>query len=341
MTNEELVEKIQVGEDVADNMLRLWQQNRGFIHKIVNQYKAFAEVEDLEQEGYLGLNEAVRHYNPDEGVTFLHYAYYWIKQYIVRYIKGNGIVRLPEHIQERIRKYNRIVQEWQQDYNRSPSDEEICCFYGVSEKMLNKVHKARIMVQIGSLDVPVGEETEKTLYDLLPAAVDEEERTIEKIQAEQLCAVLWSMVDTLPGNEPEIIRKRYREELAFKEIGQQLGISVEAVRQWEYKGLRELRKPSKARILERFLEDGRIYNSALHGNGVSSFNRTWTSSTEKIALKRIEADEEEESRRRAELQEDYIRLWKKKSGEPTEEDLEIIEQVVESDLRYELPHRGS
>ena len=120
-----------------------------------------------------------------------------------------------------------------------------------------------------------------------------------------------------------------------------MGISVEAVRQWEYKGLRELRKPSKARILERFLEDGRIYNSALHGNGVSSFNRTWTSSTEKIALKRIEADEEEESRRRAELQEDYIRLWKKKSGEPTEEDLEIIEQVVESDLRYELPHRGS
>ena len=159
MTNEQLVIRIKAGIDVADNMLQLWQQNRGFIHKIVNQYKVFAEEEDLEQEGYLGLNEAVRHYDPDEGVTFLRYASYWIKQYIVRYIKGNGIVRLPEHIQERIRKYNRIVQEWQQDYNRSPSDEEICCFYGVSEKMLDKVHKARIMAQIGSLDVPVGEET--------------------------------------------------------------------------------------------------------------------------------------------------------------------------------------
>lgn len=288
MTNEELVEKIQVGEDVADNMLQLWQQNRGFIHKIVNQYKAFAEVEDLEQEGYLGLNEAVRHYNPDEGVTFLHYAYYWIKQYIVRYIKGNGIVRLPEHIQERIRKYNRIVQEWQQDYHRSPSDEEICYFYGVSEKMLDKVHKARIMAQIGSLDVPVGEETENTLYDLLPSPTDSTEQSLDKIYAEQLRAILWSMVEELPGNEPEIIRKRYREELTFKEIGQQLGISVEAVRQWEKKGLRELRKPSKERILREFLEDGWIYNSALHGNGVSSFNRTWTSSTERAALKSLE-----------------------------------------------------
>ena len=287
-TNEQLVIRIKAGIDVADNMLQLWQQNRGFVHKIVNQYKVFAEEEDLEQEGYLGLNEAVNHYNPDEGVTFLHYASYWIKQSIVRYIKSNGTVRLPEHIQERIRKYNRIVQKWQQDYHRSPSDEEICYFYGVSEKMLDKVHKARIMAQIGSLDVPVGEETENTLYDLLPSPTDSTEQSLDKIYAEQLRAILWSMVEELPGNEPEIIRKRYREELTFKEIGQQLGISVEAVRQWEKKGLRELRKPSKARILREFLEDGWIYNSALHGNGVSSFNRTWTSSTERAALKSLE-----------------------------------------------------
>ena len=154
--------------------------------------------------------------------------------------------------------------------------------------MLDKVHKARVMAQIGSLDVPVGEDTENTLYDLLPSPTNSTEQAIEKIQAEQLRAVLWSMVEELPGNEPEIIRKRYREELTFKEIGQQLGISVEAVRQWEKKGLRELRKPSKARILEGFLEDGRIYNNALHGNGVSSFNRTWTRSTERVALRALE-----------------------------------------------------
>lgn len=181
-----------------------------------------------------------------------------------------------------------MLQLWQQNHHGSPSDEEICYFYGVSEKILDKVHKARVMTQIGSLDVPVGEDTENTLYDLLPSPTDSTEQSIEKIQAEQLRAILWSMVEELPGNEPEIIRKRYREELTFKEIGQQLGISVEAVRQWEKKGLRELRKPSKARILREFLEDGWIYNSALHGNGISSFNRTWTSSTERVALRALE-----------------------------------------------------
>ena len=94
MDNEQLVIKIKASIDVADNMLALWQQNRGFIHKIVNQYKAYAEEEDLEQEGYLGLSAAVDHYNPDEGVTFIHYASFWIKQYIARYIRGNGTVRL-------------------------------------------------------------------------------------------------------------------------------------------------------------------------------------------------------------------------------------------------------
>lgn len=96
MTNEQLTIRIKAGIDVANNMLQLWQQNRGFIHKIVNQYKAYAEEEDLEQEGYLGLSAAVDHYNPDEGVTFIHYASFWIKQYIARYIRGNGTVRLPE-----------------------------------------------------------------------------------------------------------------------------------------------------------------------------------------------------------------------------------------------------
>lgn len=113
MTNEQLTIRIKAGIDVANNMLQLWQQNRGFIHKIVNQYKAYAEEEDLEQEGYLGLSDAVSHYNPDEGVTFLHYASFWIKQYMSRYIKSNGTIRLPEFMQGRIREYNKMVQKWQ------------------------------------------------------------------------------------------------------------------------------------------------------------------------------------------------------------------------------------
>ena len=288
MTNEQLVIRIKAGIDVADNMLQLWQQNRGFIHKIVNQYKVFAEAEDLEQEGYLGLSEAVNHYNPDEGVTFLHYASYWIKQHIVRHIKSNGTVRLPEHIQERIRKYNRIVQKWQQDHHRSPSDEEICYFYGVSEKMLDKVHKARVMAQIGSLDVPVGEESDGTLYDLIPSGMDDKEDVLNKVANEELAEILWGMVEELPGRQSEVLKMRFKDNMKLREIGAVCGCSIDRARQIENKGLRTLRNPKRSRILREFLDDERIYNSALHGNSVSSFSNTWTSSTERVALRALE-----------------------------------------------------
>lgn len=286
MTNEQLAIRIKAGIDVADNMLQLWQQNRGFIHKIVNQYKAYAEEEDLEQEGYLGLSAAVDHYNPDEGVAFLHYASFWIKQYMSRYIKSNGTIRLPEFMQGRVREYNKMVRKWQQNYHRKPTDVEICHFLDISWEMLENLRKAAQMVQIGSLDVPVGEEGDCSMYDLLPSAIDEEEQTIEKIQHEQLCAVLWPLVDSLPGQQPQVIRARYQERRTLADIAKEKGVTLDAIRQQEAKGLRELRKPSKSKLLRPFLpEDDRIYSMGLQGNGVGSFNRTWTSSTERAALR--------------------------------------------------------
>lgn len=285
MDNEQLVIKIKAGIDVADNMLALWQQNRGFIHKIVNQYKAYAEEEDLEQEGYLGLSDAVSHYNPDEGVTFLHYASFWIKQCMSRYVKSNGTIRLPEFMQGRIREYNRMVQNWLQNYHREPTDMEICRFLDISWEMLENLRKAAQMAQIGSLDVPVGEEGDCSMYDLLPSGMDEEEQTIEKIQHEQLCAVLCPLVDALPGQQSQVIRARYQERRTLADIAKEKGVTLDAIRQQEAKGLRELRKPSRSKLLRPFLpEDDRIYSRALQGNGVGSFNRTWTSSTERVAL---------------------------------------------------------
>ena len=63
------------------------------------------------------------------------------------------------------------------------------------------------------------------------------------------------------------IRKRYQEGLTFKEIGEELGLSMEAVRQWERKGLGELRKPSRSRILEEFLEDSTSTTVRYMGTG--------------------------------------------------------------------------
>ena len=341
MTNAELVEKIQAGEDVTKNMELLWKQNKGIVAKIAQKYKERAEMDDLMQEGFLGLWEAAKRYEAQKEVVFLTYATYWIKQCIVRYIKGNGMVRIPEHQQGRIIKYNRIVQEFQQRYRRKPTEAEIRAFIGVDGKTLEEIKKSALMGKIGSLDVPIGEASDGTLYDIVPSCIDDKEEILNRVANEELAGVLWGMVEELPGQQSEVLKMRFKDNMKLREIGAVYGFSIDWARQIENKGLRTLRNPKRSRILREFLDDERIYNSALHGNGVGSFSRSWTSSTEKIALKRIEADEEEESRRRAELKEDYIRLWKKESGEPTEEDLEIIEQVVKSDLRYELPHRGS
>ena len=341
LKNEELVKLIQNGTNVTENMQQLWQQNQGFIFKIAIQYQSLSELDDLIQESYFGLCKAVDHYNPDMDASFIHYASFWIRQQLIRYIKKNKTVRIPEHTHGKIREYKKAVQQWQQRYHREPTEAEISDYIGVDGKTLEEIKRSALMGKIGSLDVPVGEESDGTLYDLIPSGMDDKEDVLNKVANEELAEVLWGMVEELPGQQSEVLKMRFKENMKLREIGAVYGFSIDWARQIENKGLRTLRNPKRSRILREFLDDERIYNSALHGNGVSSFSNTWTSSTERIALKRIEADAEEASRRRAELREDYMRLWEKESREPTEEDLEIIDQIVETDLRYELLHRGS
>ena len=95
-------------------------------------------------------------------------------------------------------------------------------------------------------------------------------------------------MDDLPGKAPEVIRMRYQQELTLKETGEAIGINMEAVRQWQQKGLRELRKPSRSNLLREFYKDGEIYSRGVVGGGVGTFNRNWTSSTERTALDMIE-----------------------------------------------------
>lgn len=341
MSNEQLVLRIRAGENVADNMQQLWQQNQGFIFKIAIQYQNMSELDDLIQESYFGLCKAVDHYNPDMDASFIHYASFWIRQQLIRYIKKNKTVRIPEHTHGKIREYKKAVQQWQQRYHREPTEAEISDYIGIDGKTLEEIKRSALMGKIGSLDVPVGEESDGTLYDLIPSGMDDKEDVLNKVANEELAEVLWGMVEELPGQQSEVLKMRFKDNMKLREIGAVYGFSIDWARQIENKGLRTLRNPKRSRILREFLDDERIYNSALHGNGVSSFSNTWTSSTERIALKRIEADAEEASRRRAELREGCIRLWKKERREPTEEDLEIIDQIVETDLRYELLHRGS
>jgi len=118
---------------------------------------------------------------------------------------------------------------------------------------------------------------------------DLEADVLDRVQRAQLCSVLWDCVDGLEDRQPEVIRKRYQEGRTLAAIGEDYGVSIEAIRQTERKALRALRGGRNRKKLLPFME---IYGMALTGNGVGRFNRTWTSSTERAALWELEREEE-------------------------------------------------
>ena len=289
MTNEQLVIRIKAGEDVAGNMEQLYSQVRRFIHTFAWKYRDSGELEDLEQEGYLALYPAIDGYDPAQGVRFLTYAEYHIRQRMRRYLQMNGsCLRLPVHCLDKVQKYKRFCSSFQQEYGREPSGREAAAFMGLTREQVEDIRENACMARLGSLDSPVkgidgGEDT--TIGDMVASAEDMEGDVVERMQQEQLKAELWDCVDSLPGQQPAVIRMRFQENMTMEAIGQEYGTSGEAVRQMQAKALRELRKPRYAKRLRPFLPDAdRIYSMALVGNGAGKFNLTWTSSTERVAL---------------------------------------------------------
>lgn len=123
MSNEELVKLIQDGIEPVNNMEQLYKQNIGYIKKIANRYKAYEDFDDLIQEAYFGLHEAVQRYENTGETLFMSYASFWIRQAMTRYIENNGrVVRIPSHTYQRVIKYKRIVSAYKSQLDRKPTD---------------------------------------------------------------------------------------------------------------------------------------------------------------------------------------------------------------------------
>lgn len=281
--NEQLVLRIQNGEYVADNMLRLWQQNQGMIGKIAARYSGYAEIEDLKQEGYLALCEAVRHYDAQRGVPFINYAVFWIKQGMQRYIENcGGVVRIPTHAKQAIIKYKRIKNEYRKYYGSEPSDREMRAFLGVNAGKLEEIKKSVGMGQIRSLSEPLGEE-DYTLEDSIASSEDMDEDVIKELDTAVMSRELWESVGRLSENQSEVIRQRYLGGMTLREIGEKNDINIESVRQLQSKAMRTLRIPSRSLKLKAYYEEY-IAAASIHHIGLQAFNRTWTSEVERDAL---------------------------------------------------------
>lgn len=291
MTNEQLVMQIQKGENETEDMAQLYEQMRRFIHAMAWKYRDSGEVEDLEQEGFLALYDAVKGYDPEQGAQFLTYAKYWIRQRMQRYLQNSGSsLRFSVCCQEKVQQYKRLCNAFNREYNREPSDREAAALLGLSMEQIENTRKSAGMIRLGSLDAPVkGLEAEGvTVADAVADPADLESDVLDRIQREQLYSVLWECVDSLEGRQPGVIRKRYQEGRSLTAIGADYGVTGEVIRQTERTALRALRGGRNRKKLLPFID---IYGMALVGNGTERFSQTWTSSTERAALKIMEWEE--------------------------------------------------
>ena len=180
MTNEQIVSEIRNGYSVTDYMQLLYESNLPLIKKFIKPYTAYEPMEDLLQESYFGLWEAVQHYETSKNVRFMTYAEYWIKQSVQRYLEKCGsTVRIPSHTRQKIVRYKKTVQELEQELGRVPTNNEIADKMRVSVGLLPEL---RIQMQgVASLDTPLADDNNLTLADIIQADFCLEDETIGNV----------------------------------------------------------------------------------------------------------------------------------------------------------------
>ncbi len=282
MTNEELAVKIQNRIDVSENMLLLWRQTRRFIHAIAMHYQGAAEVEDLEQEGYIALYDAVDGFRAEEGSLFLTYAKHWIVQGMKRYIDNCcRTIRIPVHEQEKIRQYHKMENAFLTQRGRKPAQWEIRCGMGLDDRQMRNLQEAVAMAQVGSLDCGLADrEDGETVGSLVACSADVESAVLGDMEARQRSEMLREAVAALPDMERNIIYGRFIEGKTVREIGQCLNLRPGKIRGMEEKALQQLRRESR---LAAYLPE-RAETMAYRHHGVAAFHRTWESATESAAM---------------------------------------------------------
>jgi RNA polymerase primary sigma factor len=223
---------------------RLIERNLRLVVSVAKRYRGMGlPFEDLIQEGNLGLMKAAERFDPEMGHRFSTYAIWWIRQAIVRAVEEKGrAIRLPMHTGEKARKAARTRNELSAQLGREPTDEEVAVRLGWTAREVRTA--IELLADVASLDRPVSSE------DGAPGLGEfiEDERALEVPEAviqEMENALLWESLEEMSDRERRVLVRRYgldgREPATLAELGAELGISRERVRQLQRKAERHLR----------------------------------------------------------------------------------------------------
>ena len=246
----ELAKRIERGDLEAKE--RMINANLRLVVSQARRYQGHGlPMEDLVQEGMLGLIRAVEKFDWRRGFKFSTYGTLWIRQAIQRGLQNHGrTIRVPVHVSQRQVKVRKVEADLSTKLGREPTDEEISV---VTEIPLEEISELRELSRaMTSLDQPVSEDGETALGDLLASERPEPMEEVAVIERDERVN---EAVRRLPAAEQSVIRLRFglagEEPRTLRQAGSELGITAERARQLEEQGLRRL---AAARELEGLSE---------------------------------------------------------------------------------------
>lgn len=258
MTNEQLVELLQMGVDVKKNMESLYQQNKPIITKICKPYAQTEPLEDLLQQSYFGLVEAVRRYDASTGCKFISYAQFWIEHSLRKYLISAGrLIKIPSYMDNLIFRYRRFLSIYGADHDGLlPPDEEIRRELGIDAKQLYDLKKYVLYTDVRSIDSPIDESVgENTLQDYIASPDNMEENIIDAMyRLEMRAAVCEAMKIALTKTEQDTLKAYYWNNETLANIADHKGITKERVRQQLAQALRKLSRGRAWKTLKEYAE---------------------------------------------------------------------------------------